>query len=185
MKSSRSEIHRKTHTLPILRFEDQQLTSFSGLVIFQKLFEQLDLKTRLRHCFKHLTVSPIFGHAGIVLLLIVHLLLGYRELRHLRYYEDDPLVRRLLGLKRLPDVATLSRQLASMDERSVDQLQQLQQALVLDRLRLLSLPRLTLDFDGSVIGTGRFAEGTAIGFNRKKKGQRSYYPLFCTLAQTG
>ena len=72
-----------------------------------------------------------------------------------------------------------------MDERSVDQLQQLQQALVLDRLRLLSLRRLTLDFDGSVIGTGRFAEGTAIGFNRKKKGQRSYYPLFCTLAQTG
>ena len=56
---------------------------------------------------------------------------------------------------------------------------------MLDRLRLLSLCRLTLDFDGSVIGTGRFAEGTAIGFNRKKQGQRSYYPLFCTLAQTG
>jgi hypothetical protein len=47
------------------------------------------------------------------------------------------------------------------------------------------LPRVTLDFDGSVIGTGRYAEGTAVGFNRKKKGQRSYYPLFCTLAQTG
>jgi len=35
------------------------------------------------------------------------------------------------------------------------------------------------------LGTGRFAEGTAVGFNRKKKGQRSYYPLFCTVAQTG
>jgi hypothetical protein len=185
MKSSRSEIHRKTHALPVLRFEDQRLSSFSGLVIFQKLFEQLDLKQRLRRCFKHLAVSPIFGHASIVLLLIVHLLLGYRELRQLRYYQNDPLVRRLLGLRRLPDAATLSRQLASMDERSVDQLQQLQQALVLDRLRLLALRRITLDFDGSVIGTGRFAEGTAIGFNRKKKGQRSYYPLFCTLAQTG
>ena len=49
----------------------------------------------------------------------------------------------------------------------------------------LGLARVTLDFDGSVIATGRFAEGTAVGFNRKKKGQRSYYPLFCTLAQTG
>jgi hypothetical protein len=47
------------------------------------------------------------------------------------------------------------------------------------------LARITLDFDGSVLSTGRFAEGTAVGFNRKKKGQRSYYPLFCTLAQTG
>ncbi|NNF95656.1 MAG: IS1380 family transposase [Halobacteria archaeon] len=185
MKSSRSDIHRKTHALPILRFEDQRLTSFSGLVVFQKLFEHLALKDRLRRCFKHLDVSPIYGHASIILLLIVHLLLGYRELRHLRYYEDDPLVRRLLGLKRLPDVATISRQLATMDSRSVEHLQQLQQALVLDRLRLLALRRITMDFDGSVIGTGRFAEGTAIGFNRKKKGQRSYYPLFCTIAQTG
>ena len=32
--------------------------------------------------------------------------------------------------------------------------------------------------------TGRHAEGTAIGFNKKKKGERSYYPLFCTVAQT-
>jgi hypothetical protein len=184
MKSSRSEIRRKTHTLPTLRFEDQQLTSFSGLVIFQKLFDILALKVRLRRCFKHLKVSPIFSHASIVLLLIVHLLLGYRELRRLRYYKNDPMVLRLLGLKRLPDVSTLSRQLAALDEYSVEQLQCLQQNMVLDRLRQLALPRITLDFDGSLISTGRFAEGTAIGFNRKKKGQRSYYPLFCTLAQT-
>ena len=26
---------------------------------------------------------------------------------------------------------------------------------------------------------------TAVGYNKKKKGQRSYYPLFCTVAQTG
>jgi len=44
MKSSKSAIRRKTHALPTLRFEDQQLTSFSGLVIFQRLFEHLQLK---------------------------------------------------------------------------------------------------------------------------------------------
>jgi hypothetical protein len=49
----------------------------------------------------------------------------------------------------------------------------------------MELARLTLDFDGSVLSTGRFAEGTAVGFNRKKKGQRSDYPLFCTIGQTG
>ena len=50
----------------------------------------------------------------IVLLLIVHLLLGFRRLRDVDYYRDDPLVRRLLGLHRLPDVATLCRTLAAM-----------------------------------------------------------------------
>jgi len=68
---------------------------------------------------------------------------------------------------------------------SVTQLRRLSRQRVLDQLRDLSLARVTLDFDGSVLSTGRFAEGTAVGFNRKKKGQRSYYPLFCTVALTG
>ena len=38
----------------------------------------------------------------LFLQLIVHLLLGYRELRHSHYSRDDPLVKRVLGLKRLP-----------------------------------------------------------------------------------
>jgi len=53
------------------------------------------------------------------------------------------------------------------------------------RLTALCVTRVTLEFDGSVIGTGRYAEGTAVGFNRKKKGQRSHYPLRCSVAQTG
>jgi len=185
MKCSRAEIHRKTYKLPALSFEDQQLTSFSGLVIFQALFTRLQLKRRLCGCFAHLHVTPIFGHGVMVLLLIVHLLLGYRELRDIRYYQDDPLVRRILGLTRLPDASTLSRALASTDQASAQQLRRLCRQLVLERLARLGLKRITVDFDGSVLSTGRFAEGSAVGFNRKKKGQRSYYPLFCTLAQTG
>ena len=44
---------------------------------------------------------------------------------------------------------------------------------------------MTLDFDGSVQSTKGHAEGTAVGFNKNKRGARSYYPLFCTVAQTG
>jgi hypothetical protein len=36
-----------------------------------------------------------------------------------------------------------------------------------------------------VQSTKGHAEGTAVGFNKKKKGARSYYPLFATIAQTG
>jgi len=185
MKSSKTAIHRKTHRIPEIKFEDQRLTSFAGLVLYQSLFARLGLKQQLAGCFRHLTVSPVFGHGVVVLLLIVHLLLGYRRLQDIRYYQDDPMVHRLLGLKRLPDVATVSRTLAGLDEASVAHLRQLVRQRVLDQLGGLVLARLTLDFDGSVLSTGRFAEGTAVGFNRKKKGQRSYYPLFCTIAQTG
>ena len=60
--------------------------------------------------------------------------------------------------------------------------------LVIDRLREEKLPRVTVDFDGSVLSTRGHAEGSAIGYNRQRKGARSYYryyPLFCTVAQTG
>ncbi|MEN8133881.1 MAG: IS1380 family transposase [Pseudomonadota bacterium] len=185
MKCSKATIHRKTHRIPEIKFEDQRLTSFAGLVVYQSLFARIGMKQQLTGCFRHLTVSPIFGHGVIVLLLTIHLLLGYRRLQDMRYYQDDPMVRRLLGLEHLPDVATVSRTLAGLDDTSVTHLRRLSRQRVLEQLSRLGLARITLDFDGSVLSTGRFAEGTAVGFNRKKKGQRSYYPLFCTIAQTG
>ena len=100
------------------------------------------------------------------------------------YYRDDLMVLRLLGLKKLPDVSTVSRALATMDADGILKLRQLCREMLLTRLQALRLSRVTMDFDGSVISTGRVAEGTAVGFNKKKKGQRSYYPLFCTIAQT-
>jgi hypothetical protein len=184
MKSSKAQIFSRVHSIPALRFEDQRLTSFAGLVIIQRLFAELDIKSRLRACFDHMPDNPIFGHHMIVLLLIVHLMLGYRRLRDMEYYRDDLMVLRLLGLRRLPDVSTVSRALAHVDEKSIIKIRQACREMMLTRLQSLRLARVTLDFDGSVLTTGRIAEGAAIGFNKQHKGQRSYYPLFCTIAQT-
>lgn len=184
MKHSKPDVQSKTTALPKLKWDDQQLTSFAGLVVFQQLFSDLQLKRRICSCFSHRKVSPIFSTTSIVLLLIVNLILGYRRLRDVQYIKDDPIVLRLLGMKKMPGVSTISRQLGSLDDRSVEKVHRLQRTLVLDGLEREQLPRITLDFDGSVLGTCRLAEGVAIGFNRKKKGQRSYYPLYGTVAQT-
>jgi hypothetical protein len=185
MKSSRKSVRAKASALPKLRFEDARLTSFAGLVVVARLWTRLQLKARLQTCFRHLSRGQIFDRATLFLQLIVHLLLGFRELRDVAHYQDDPLVQRVLGLKRIPDASTLSRMLRKADAKSVASLRQLLSELVLERLRALKLKRVTLDFDGSVQSTKRHAEGTAVGFNKQKKGARSYYPLFCTVAQTG
>lgn len=183
MKHNKSDVRCKTPGVPKLRFDDQKLTSFAGLIIFQSLFYDLELKRRITRCFSHSALSPIFSTTSIVLLLIVNIILGYRRLRDVQYIKNDPLVLRILGMKRMPSVSTISRQLESADDRSIEKVQHLQRTLVVDALEREQLARITLDFDGSVLGTCRRAEGVAIGFNRKKKGQRSYYPLYCTVAQ--
>jgi hypothetical protein len=49
VKSSKTQIQAKFHKIPAIRFEDQKLTSFSGLLIFQLLFKHPNLKQRLKN----------------------------------------------------------------------------------------------------------------------------------------
>ena len=185
MKRGKASVRGKATDRIEIRFEDQLLTAHAGLVLYQRLFARLGPKERLRGCFSHLPGSPVYAPHVIALLLVVHLGVGFRELRETRYYRDDEMVRRTPGLRHLPEVSTVSRMPAGADGRSVDNVRGLNRRLVLDRAAALGLARVTLDFGGLVPSTKRGAEGTAVGFNKRKKGLRSYYPLFATVAQTG
>lgn len=185
MKLSQDSVRCKSTSIPNLRFEDQSLTSYAGLVLFQVFLQRINLKQRLEQLFGHLPGERTYGAGLLVYILVIHLLIGCRRIREISRYCSDPMVLRVCGLDRLPDVSTISRTFKKMDRKGAEQLRNLIVFHVLSDLKRLGLRTVTLDFDGSVIGTARFAEGTAVGFNRKKKGQRSYYPLFCTVAQTG
>ena len=185
MRVAKEDIYTRACSIPTVRFEDQELTSFGGIVVFQKLFAKLSLKERLRRCCAHLSEKNLYHPAVIVQWLIVHLLLGFRKLRDLEFYEDDPLIKRVLGLKVLPDVSTISRALMEFDDRAIEAHHELNREQVMDRVQREGLRRITVDFDGSVLSTRKHAEGSAVGFNKHKKGARSYYPLYCTIAQTG
>jgi hypothetical protein len=185
MRVAKSEIYTRASSIPTLRFEDQELTSYAGIVVFQKLFAKLSLKQRVRNACAHLGARNLYRPAVIVQVLIVHLLLGFRKLRDVEFYEDDPLIKRVLGLKIMPSVSTVSRTLMEFDDRAVEAHHDLNRGMVLERLQRLDLRRITVDFDGSVSSTAKHAEGSAVGFNKQKKGARSYYPLYCTVAQTG
>lgn len=186
MKISKAGARSSAHKIPELRFEDQALTSFSGIVVLQGLFDRLDLRQRLRGCVRHLRSSGSYSPHKVLLLLTVHLMLGWKRLRDLDYYRDDPLVSRAVGFAQLPSVATVSRALGHMDEEVFERQRELIAQIALERVEQENLQTLTVDFDGSVLSTkSRRREGTAVGYNRRSKGQRSYYPLFATLAQTG
>jgi len=185
MKFSRTDANRKAHARPTLRFESHQLTAFGGIVVLQELFASLHLMGHLKDVFFRRQDGKIYRPQKLFLQLILHLLLGYRSLRDVTCYQNDPLVQRVLGLQEIASPATLSRMLRDVSDGEIRGLRRLMREQVLQRGSVMALPRITLDFDGSVCSTNRRAEGTAVGFNRKKKGARSYYPLFCTVAQTG
>ncbi len=131
MKCSKTILYRKTYGIPEIRFEDQRLTSFAGLILFQSLFASTGLKQKFSNCLRHMKVNSIYDHGFTVMLSIFHLLLSYLRVHDLRYYRDNPVVPSLLGITRLPDVATFSSNLVRMDAVSVDRLRRFNRHQVL------------------------------------------------------
>ena len=60
MKHSRKSIERKTWAIPDIKFEQQQLTSFAGLVVLQSFLAAIDFKAGLASCFRHVRVGKIY-----------------------------------------------------------------------------------------------------------------------------
>ncbi len=88
MKSNKAQIFTKFHKIPTIRFEDQELTSFSGMIAFQLLFKRLALKKRLKRYLPHLKISSIFGLHLVAMLLVTHLIPGFRRLSKIAYYRQ-------------------------------------------------------------------------------------------------
>lgn len=185
MKYSRKDVNCKAYASPVVRFESHQLTSYGGVVVLQDLFSRLNLQEQLRNIFHRRQVGKTYLPQKVFLQLMLHLLLGFRHLRDVVCYQEDPLVKRVLGVQCIADPSTISRILSDTTNAEVAALRRALSAQVLDRLQVIALARITLDFDGSVQSTKGHAQGTAVGYNRRKKGARSYYPCFCTVAQSG
>ena len=186
MKVAKNQIVSRKRSLPTVKFANQDLTSFGGVIIFQALFHRIGLASSLKNICGQLNpkVTRQYSHGTILFFLILHQILGFRKLRDADFYKDDPMVKNTLKLKALPSVPTVSRMLGDFDQPALDRFHDFNSSLVIDRLKNEQLSRVTIDFDGTVLSTNRHAEGTSVGFNKKKKGQRSYYPLFATIAQT-
>lgn len=182
VKIAKALFRTRKRSLPKLKFEDQSLTSYAGLVVFQKLFGELNLDERFKQVGKDSGACSL----GLVFkLMVIHSLIGLKRFRDGELCRDDPMVGRLLGSRSVPGVSSVSRALSAAGDVEVNGFQRLGTDLVLERLAAENFGTVTLDFDGTVLSTKRRAQGTACGFNRKAKGRRSYYPLVCTLAQTG
>ena len=100
MKYRKSQYSSNVYKTSKIFFEDQRLSSFSGLVVIQAFFKRLELKKLLRGCFDHIQSDAIVGLHVVTLLLVLHIIMGYRRLREIERYKDDPVVHRVMGVRR-------------------------------------------------------------------------------------
>lgn len=168
-----------------IEFTQQDLSSFSGLELFRRYFSLIRLHSRIRRSFAGYDMNGDYTAVHLILIFIALWLTGGRRLRHIPFISEDPLVQRLCGLKSLPSDRTVSRWLGQFTNDALQALITLNSEIVTEKLQAMSLARVTLDFDGTVLSCGDRVKWAARGYNPHNRHSKSLYPLLCHVAQTG
>jgi hypothetical protein len=177
--SLRRRVKGKLH----VEFVRQELTSYSGLELLRRYLRHRELPRRLRAACAD--TGGDYGGGRLALLVLALFYVGARRLEHLRYLGGDPLIARFCGLARIPTARTVGNWLRQFTQGTLAALIQLNQDLVIDAVKRLALPRLTIDVDGTVVRTGATVGWAFRGFNPHHRKDPSYYPLLAHVAQTG
>jgi hypothetical protein len=168
-----------------LRFTRSGLTSFAGLELVRRYFRQLGLVEKIRRHVGANAPGTDYGIVGMILVVLTLLIVGGRRVWHVAYVANDPLVRRVTGLRQLPVARTIGRWLAGFRVRHLGGLERLNAEVVAAAIERLGLKRLTIDVDGSVVSTGLRVAWAQRGFNPHRRKVPSYYPITAYEAQSG
>jgi len=185
MRIRKADLRHRVNAPLALRFNARGLTSFAGLELVRRFFRDVGLVQHLRRHLSGTGLDNDFGVVRMVLLLLGLLIAAGRRLRHLLFLQEDPMVLRFCGMKRVPTPRTVSRWLCRFTRHHRDRLLHVNDELVAEAVRRSKVRRLTFDVDGSVVSTGLQVEWAFRGFNPHHRKVPSYYPVTAYEAQTG
>lgn len=185
MRLKKHDIHQRINSNLQIEFVQQDITSYSGLELFKRYFRYIDLNTRIRRAFRGHSFKGDYSILDFIMVFISLWLTGANRLQHVGYLAEDPLVKRLCGLKSIPSDRSLSNWLKQFTNDSLQALVTLNSEIVMEKIQELDLARITLDFDGTALSCGNKVAWAFRGYNPHKRYAKSYYPLLCHIAQTG
>jgi len=163
---------------------ERRLTGYGGAGLLASFLERLGVPQLLaslpglpptrRYPAGHFLLGQLYG-----------LVLDRSRQAHIAELGADPVFLQLTGLTALPSQSALSRFLQRLWTGTAQGLLEQNRALVAKRRgNFADFGTLTLDFDSHVQTCLGRPQRSAVGFNRRRPGARSYKPLFCFLGET-
>ena len=167
---------RKTH----FSFDETHITHFGGMWLIQRFCNKLKLRHLLQRYLRYPQRSSEYHPSELILALVYAIIMGLRRINKTEILQYNGSFLEMLGLNSFPDQTTLRRFLKRLPPQTIRQLVRLHDSL---RKHLFPLPKkrtsLIFDLDSIVIVIYGKQEGARIGYNPKKRGRRSYHPIFC------
>lgn len=163
---------------------EPRLTGFGGAGLLAQFFERLHLPESLA-ALPDLPVTRKAPPAQVLLAMLYGLTLDRSRQAHLAELDSDPVLLQLAGLEGVLSQRAFSRFLSRLRMSSAHALLDLNRTLVAEvRQGFAERETLTLDFDSHVQTCLGRPQRSAVGFNRRRRGARSYHPLFAFCGET-
>lgn len=169
---------------------DPSLSSFGGLVAFNRLVDELGVGAKLRALCSPLKTGSrvVYSMATQVRLFLDLFAVGGSRLFDLERLAHDPLVCLLAG-GALCSLDTAYRDVARFTDEAVEAERSLVAEVCLRRVRALrtaGLPRVHLDIDTTVLTVaGEGIEKAVVGYNPAARGHPSHHPVVAHVAEAG
>ncbi len=163
---------------------EPRLTGFGGAGLLAQFFQRLGLPEALA-ALPDLPATRKTPPAQVLLAMLYGLALDRSRQAHLADLGSDPVFLQLAGLEGVLSQSALSRFLAKVRASSAHALLDLNRTLVAEvRQGFADRETITLDFDSHVQTCLGRPQRSAVGFNRRRRGARSYHPLFAFCGET-
>ena len=161
------------------------LTHYGGIYFFQEFLRVLQFRHFLARRLGDFRSRHDYPLSQMVLALIYPIVLGLDRLESASFLRPDETFQYLTGLPSYPDPQSLRRFLLHAPPEFRQQLHRFNNRLL---QQFIHLPehrsRLILDLDSTVVTVFGRQEGTAVGYNPRYRGKRSYDPLLCLEANS-
>src|SRR5690625_2352545 len=155
----------------------ENATAYGGIIPLLDYIKKIKLTDHLE---EHLSVSKqggIFPLTEVSTALILGRLLGMERISHFEDIENEILLKRYFGWRKLPDYTTYYNDLQRF--KKIEDVEDLKETNEMLTERVLSKQdRVILDFDSSVNTVFGNQEGAEIGYNSMHPGKKSMHPLY-------
>jgi hypothetical protein len=168
-----------------VEFTGKKLTGKAGLVPVGKLMKKLGLKGLFEtHISIERGANAMYSVADAAIMVLLGVVAGTKHLSHIALLRGDQVLRSIFEWENFPVDSTLGRIFRLFSPKHCAELAEVESVVRHKVWGRKWFKRLTLEFDSTVKGVFGRQEGAAKGFNPKKKGQKSYHPLLCFIAET-
>ena len=161
-------------------FTEERLSLYSGISSVSDYIKSCKIGNLINRWFPTMRRSAtVFSTAQILLSVIFSSMSGVHRLCHIEKFTSDPLIKKLLNLRRQIDEDTIRKRLLQLGQSGAVRFHEFMLGVAGKQLSKCNLSKITIDCDSSVFTVYGHQQGAEKGYNPHKKGAASHHPLLC------